>query len=159
MSAVSPALAVPGNWDHETNIKEAAARLAKLHGRQGSAGVLKFLDACYRTHRIAEDYTQGLEACMAQDYMHTKILASVYSKLPDAELARRGAPTSAFIVSSMNARFVDIFEQYKVTIADAEDFKQIVEKVGVPIFVKGIFPRRGSRTSSKPPSKLPAGPK
>lgn len=149
------ASAAPGNWDHEENIKDAAERLVKLHRRSGSAGVLKFLANCYRTHRIASEFTKGLEACMAQDYMHTKVLTSIYARLPDAELEKRGAPTATRIASDMNARFVSSFMQYKVTVADAEDFKKIVEKVGFPIFVKGVLPK--SKAPAAPNGKPPAG--
>ena len=78
----SPVHAAKGDWDHTANIKDAAGRLAALHKREGSPGVLKFLDACYRTHLLASDFTKGLEACMAQDYMHTRVLATIYAKLP-----------------------------------------------------------------------------
>lgn len=147
--------AAPGNWDHRQNIKEAAERLVKLHRREGSTGVLKFLDACYKTHLLAEKFTKGLEACMAQDYVHTKVLASIYAKLPEAELKKRGAPTATVIAKDMNARFVTSFMQYKVTVADAEDFKRIVEEVGMPIFVEGVFP--GSKERNAPADKPPAG--
>jgi hypothetical protein len=135
------ARAAPGNWDHEANIKDAAERLVILHRRQGSTGVLKFLDACYRTHTIASDYTKGLEACMAQDYIHTKALMMVYGRLPADKMQKMGAPTAQSIAADLNARFVKFFMQYKVTVADADDFKKIVEKVGVPVFLKGVFPK------------------
>ncbi len=89
----SPAHAAPGKWDHAANIKDAAERLAKLHKREGSTGVLKFLDACYRTHLLASEYTKGLEACMAQDYMHTKVLATIYAKLPPEQLEALARPS------------------------------------------------------------------
>ena len=56
--------------------------LRLLHKREGSPGVLKFLDACYRTQLLASEFSQGLESCMAQDYMHTQVLAMVYSRIP-----------------------------------------------------------------------------
>ena len=89
-----PADAAPGKWDHTANIKDAATRLAKLHRREGSSGVLTFLDACYRTHLLASSYTAGLEACMAQDYMHTQILAQIYARLPAEDRAKSGAPSN-----------------------------------------------------------------
>jgi hypothetical protein len=144
--------AAKGNWDHAANIKDAAQRLAVLHIREGSAGVLKFLDACYRTHLLASEFTRGLEACMAQDYMHTQVLATIYSKLPEEERKKLNAPSPELMAQGMNERFVLSFSQYKVTVADAEDFKNLVNKYGFPVFVKAVFPKHpsGGNASEKP---------
>lgn len=152
-----PCTAAPGNWDHTANIKDAAQRLVKLHRREGSAGVLKFLDACYRTHLLASDFTKGLEACMAQDYMHTKVLATIYAKLPDAQRERLHVPSPVAIADGMNKRFVSSFMQYKVTVTDADDFKLQVDKVGFPLFVKGVFPKgtAGQQDPAKPEAAKP----
>jgi hypothetical protein len=156
--------AARGDWDHAANIKDAASRLAVLHKREGSQGVLKFLDACYRTHLLASDYTKGLEACMAQDYMHTQVLAIIYSKLPEDERKKVGAPSPDIMAQGMNQRFVTSFMQYKVTVADGEDFKKLVDKHGFPVFIKAIFPKdkaagSGSDKPSgdKPSDEKPAG--
>jgi hypothetical protein len=133
--------AAPGKWDHVANIKDAATRLAKLHKREGSQGVLKFLDACYKTHLLASDYTKGLESCLAQDYIHTRVLATIYSKLPADQRQRLGIPSPELIAGGLNQRFVQSFTQYKVTIADAEDFKKQVDTHGFPLFVKSVFPK------------------
>jgi hypothetical protein len=150
--AAFSAHAAPGNWDHAANIKDAAERLALLHKREGSQGVLKFLDACYRTHLLASEYTKGLEACMAQDYIHTQVLATIYSKLPDDERKKVGAPSPEAMAQGMNQRFVTSFMQYKVTVADAEDFKNLVNKYGFPVFVKAVFPKNpaGAADGAKP---------
>jgi hypothetical protein len=144
--------AARGDWDHAANIKDAATRLAVLHKREGSAGVLKFLDACYRTHLLASDYTKGLEACMAQDYMHTQVLAMIYSKLPEDERKKLGAPSPELMAKGMNQRFVNSFMQYKVTVADGEDFKKLVDKHGFPVFIKAIFPKEKSGEAVGGPS-------
>jgi hypothetical protein len=163
--------AARGDWDHAANIKDAASRLAVLHKREGSQGVLKFLDACYRTHLLASDYTKGLEACMAQDYMHTQVLAIIYAKLPEDERKKVGAPSPEAMANGMNQRFVTSFMQYKVTVADGEDFKKLVDKHGFPVFVKAIFPKdkaagpgsdnpsRDNPSDAKPAGDSPAGEK
>lgn len=150
----SPANAAPGKWDHAANIKDAADRLAKLHKREGSTGVLKFLDACYRTHMLASAYTKGLESCMAQDYMHTKVLATIYAKLPPERLKRLGGPSPQLIADGMNKRFVTAFMQYKVTVADGEDFKVLVDTHGFPAFIKAVFPQ-GTPGAAEPKSTTP----
>jgi hypothetical protein len=131
-------------WDHVANVKDAAKRLADLHKREGSAGVLKFLDACYRTQMLSSKYTQGLESCMAQDYMHSQVLARIYAKIPQAERVRMGVPAPEDIAKGMGQRFVAAFSQYKISIKQAEAFKRMVDKDGMPLFMKAVFPPRNS---------------
>ena len=149
----SSAIAANSDWDHAANIKDAAQRLAVLHKREGSKGVLKFLDACYRTHMLASEFSKGLEACMAQDYMHTQVLATIYSKLPEDQRKRLGAPSPASMAQGMGQRFTAAFSQYKVAGADAEEFKKRVDKYGFPVFVKAVFPKG---TASVPQTSKPA---
>jgi hypothetical protein len=137
-------------WNHVANIKDAATRLAELHKREGSPGVLKFLDACYRTQMLASEYSQGLESCMAQDYMHTQVLAKVYAAIPEAERQRMGTPSPQAIADGMGRRFVAAFSQYKISVKDAEEFKKLVDKNGLPIFVKAVFPPKKPDDSDKP---------
>ena len=141
----TPATAEKSAWDHAANIKDAAGRLVQLHRREGSPGVLKFLDACYRTHLLASKSTQGLEACMAQDYMHTQVLATIYAKLPVEQRARSGAPSPEAMAEGMGKRFVSAFSQYKVPVGEAEEFKRLVDKHGFPVFVKGVFPAKSQQ--------------
>ncbi len=139
--SAAPAFAEKASWDHVANVKDAADRLAKLHRVEGSKGVLKFLDACYRTHLLASTYTAGLESCMAQDYMHTQVLAQIYARLPPEERAKSGAPSPELIAQGMGQRFMVAFSQYKVSGAEAEAFKKNVDTHGLPIFLKAVFPK------------------
>lgn len=138
-AAPSPSLAKE-TWDHVANVKDAAKRLADLHRREGSAGVLKFLDACYRTQMLSSKYTQGLESCMAQDYMHSQVLARIYARIPQAERVRMGVPAPEDIANGMGQRFVAAFKQYNISVKDAEAFRKLVDKNGMPIFIKSAFP-------------------
>ena len=138
---VMPAFADKPAWDHVANVKDAAERLAKLHRTEGSKGVLKFLDACYRTHLLASAYTAGLESCMAQDYMHSQVLAQLYARLPVEARAKAGAPSPELIAQGMGQRFLVAFSQYKVSSADADAFKKNVDTHGLPIFLKAVFPK------------------
>lgn len=130
------------DWDRAANIKDAATRLADLHRRQGSQGVLKFLDACYRTQTLASKYSAGLESCMAQDYMHSQVLAQIYARIPQAERVRMGTPAPEDIARAMGQRFVATFRQYKISTKEAEKFKKLVDVNGMPIFLKSVFPPR-----------------
>jgi hypothetical protein len=142
-------------WDHAANIKDAAKRLAELHRREGSQGVLKFLDACYRTQTLASDYSAGLESCMAQDYMHSQVLAQIYARIPQADRVRMGTPAPEDIARGMGQRFVATFKQYKMSVKDAEDFKKRVDANGMPIFLKSVFPPKkpGEPESAAEPGK------
>ncbi len=142
VAVASPAAAAKEKWDHVANIKDAAARLAVLHNREGSAGVLKFLDACYRTQMLSSDYTQGMESCLAQDYMHSQVLAQIYARIPQEQRVRMGTPAPEDIARGMGERFVAAFSQYKISVKEADDFKKLVDKNGMPIFIKGIFPQK-----------------
>ena len=133
-------VAAKSAWDQAGNIKEAAKRLAVLHRTEGSQGVVKFLDACYKTHTIAAEYTAGLEACMAQDYIHSRVLAEIYAKLPEEARAKLHAPSAAFIANTMNARFAAIVTQYKISQPDADTLRKSFDKHGLPIFIKSAFP-------------------
>lgn len=152
LTAASSTVAAKETWDHVANIKDAATRLAILHKREGSPGVLKFLDACYRTQLLASEFSQGLESCMAQDYMHTQILAMIYARIPDEDRKRLGTPSPQAIANSMGQRFVAAFSQYKMSVKDAEAFKKLVDKNGMPVFVKAVFPRK-SGGSGKPETR------
>jgi hypothetical protein len=142
VTVASPAAGAKETWDHVANIKDAATRLAALHNREGSTGVLKFLDACYRTQMLASEFSQGLESCMAQDYMHSQVLAQIYARIPQAERVRMGTPAPEDIARGMGERFVAAFSQYKMTVKEADNFKKLVDKNGMPIFIKGIFPKK-----------------
>ena len=150
MLALAPTSApagAKGAWDHVANIKEAAQRLTALHRQQGSQGVLKFLDACYKTQLLFSDYSRGLESCMAQDYMHAQVLAKVYAAIPIAERQRLGTPSPEGIENSMGQRLDEAFAQYNMHAKDTRDFKRLVDRHGTPLFVKGIFPpkRKGDK--------------
>ena len=147
-----PAVAEPAPkpaWDQTANIKQAAGHLAKLHRAQGSQGVIKFLDACYRTHTLASTFNRGLEACMAEDYMHSQVLAVIYARLPEEARAKSNFPSPDFIAKTMGARFSSIFSQYSFTTAEADDFKTSVDKHGFPIFLKAVFPKDAARAGDK----------
>ncbi len=140
--AVPHASAAKETWDHVANIKDAARRLGVLHRQEGSAGVLKFLDACYRTQMLASEYSPGLESCLAQDYMHSQVLAQIYARIPQEQRVRMGTPAPEDIARGMGARFVAAFTAYKISVKQADDFKKMVDKNGMPIFLKSVFPPR-----------------
>jgi len=136
----APSANAKETWNHVANIKEAATRLSELHKREGSTGVLKFLDACYRTQMLQTEYTAGLESCLAQDYMHSQVLAMIYARIPQEKRVQMGTPAPEDIARGMGQRFVAAFSQYKIGPKEAEKLKKLVDTNGMPIFLKSIFP-------------------
>jgi hypothetical protein len=127
-------------WDQAANIKDAAERLGKLHRKGGVKAAYDFIDACYRTHRLASQYGQAFEACIAQDYLETKVLATVYARLPPETLAKLGAPTPEALAGAMGRRIVAAFAQYGKPAAYGEALKKLVDQHGMPVFVAIVFP-------------------
>jgi hypothetical protein len=137
---IPQASAARENWNHVANIKDAAKRLGELHQREGSAGVIKFLDACYRTQMLASEYSAGLESCLAQDYMHSQVLAQIYARIPQEQRVKTGTPAPEDIARGVTARFVAAFKQYNISAKEADAFKKMLDKDGMPIFLKAVFP-------------------
>jgi hypothetical protein len=136
----APAAGVPITWDRQANIREAAERIGLIQRTRGAEAAIKHIDACYRTHGLASAYSAAFEACIAQDYMETKLLTRVYGRLSPERLRKMGAPTAEQLAQAMGRRVVAAFGQYKVSAADAEAFKADVDKVGMPVFLKTVFP-------------------
>jgi hypothetical protein len=137
----APEAAAPSiNWDRAANIKQAAERIGLIQRTRGAEAAIKHIDACYRTHGLASAYSAAFEACIAQDYMETKLLTRVYGRLPPERLQKMGAPTAEQLAQAMGRRVVAAFGQYKVSTEDAEAFRAEVDKVGMPLFLKTVFP-------------------
>ncbi len=67
--------------------------------RQGATKAFVFIDACYKTHSLSSEYTKAFEACIAQDYLETQILALIYSRMPPEALKRMGAPSPQLLAA------------------------------------------------------------
>lgn len=141
--ASTAAVAAPKSWDHVANIKAAAVNVAKLQQAKGALGSYEFISACYKTHRLAEDFSAALEGCLVQDYIHSKVTAAVYDKLPAAERQRMGLPSPDELVNGMLGRFGGAFSQYKLSEADARKLIADIDKHGMPEFTKARFPKKG----------------
>jgi hypothetical protein len=121
-------------------IKGAAARLGFLHRARGAKAAYELIDNCYRTHSLAERYGEGFETCIAQDYLETKVLSQVYSRLPPDQLQKLGAPSPAMLADAMGRRITAAFLQYKMPFSYAEELKVLVDTHGLPIFLAIVFP-------------------
>jgi hypothetical protein len=111
-----------------------------MQRRQGATKAFEFIDACYKTHILSSDYTRALEACIAQDYMETQVLALVYSRIPVETLKKMGAPTPQLLARTMSIRVGQAFANYKVPAERIKAFKQLVDRHGFPVFFSALFP-------------------
>ena len=140
MSTTSLVAAQDPKWDQVDNIKEAATRLAQMQRTQGATKAFTFIDACYRTHSLSSEYTKAFEACIAQDYLETQVLALIYSRMSPDALKRAGAPTPQMLAESMSRRVGAAFGKYKITPEQVATFKKNVDEHGFPLFFQSLFP-------------------
>jgi len=139
-AAPAPPASVPITWDRAANIRQAAERIGHIQRTRGAEGAIKHIDACYRTHGLASAYSAAFEACIVQDYLETKLLTRIYSRLNPDQLRKIGAVTAEQLAQAMGRRVVAAFQQYKVSAADASAFQVEVDRVGLPVFLKTVFP-------------------
>ena len=140
MSTTSLVAAQDPKWDQVENIKEAATRLAQMQRTQGATKAFTFIDACYRTHSLSSEYTKAFEACIAQDYLETQMLALIYSRMSPEALKRTGAPSPQMLAESMSRRVGAAFGKYKITPEQVATFKKNVDEHGFPLFFQALFP-------------------
>jgi hypothetical protein len=138
--ASAPAEFPKPTWDQAENIRAAAEHLGKLQRQRGAKGAFEFIGACYKTHGLAETYAAPFEACIAQDYMQSKILAMIYSRLPPEQLKSMGSPSPGDLKVSLSRRVAAAYLQYKIPISYAGDFEKLVEQHGFPVFLSMVFP-------------------
>lgn len=134
------AAATAPDWDQVANIKDAALRLAHMQRTRGATKTFEFIDACYRTHSLSSQYTKAFEACIAQDYLETQVLALIYSRLSPQTLQRMGAPTPEVLAQTMGKRISSAFANYEVPAENVQAFKELVDVHGFPVFFQALFP-------------------
>jgi hypothetical protein len=153
VQSASPPSADKPTWDRIANVETAANQIGEIQARQGVEQAFKFISACYKTHGLASNYSKSFEGCIAQDYIVSKTLAQVYSRLPRETLDRMGAPTAEKIDQSFQQRAASAFELYKRTPEDALALRGIVEARGLPVFLNIVFPKSAADVPSPSPQK------
>ena len=76
------------------------------------------------------------------------MLATIYGRLPPGERARLNAPSPELIEKGMRQRFAAAFSQYRVAIAEVDEFKTLVDKHGLPVFLRAVFPKQAAPEAS-----------
>lgn len=142
------------DWNQVENIQSAARRIAHVQRRQGADSALKLIGDCYKTHSLSQSYSQGFEGCIAQDYMQTRVLVQVYGRLPPEVIKKLNVPSAEDLAQSMGRRLVNGFAKYKISVAYAKTFKDMVDEHGWPVFMKIVFPNAEPKNAPKTP-KIP----
>ena len=160
--AAPPAAAVPApptegapiaTWDQAINIRKAAEHLGRLQRTRGAKGAYDFISACYKTQGLAETYSAPFEACIAQDFMQTQVLALIYSRMSTDQLKKLGSPSATELAEGMGRRVVAAFSQYKIPASYAGPFKKLVDQHGFPVFLAMVFPNARPPTTTAPDAK------
>ncbi|MDX2308273.1 MAG: hypothetical protein NW216_08555 [Hyphomicrobium sp.] len=136
-------------WDQTANVRDAAERIAKIQRGGGAEAAFKHISACYRTHGLASNYSAPFEACIAQDYLHTRLLVKVYSRMQPDALKKMGAPTPDILAEAMGRRVTTAFKQYAISVAEAEKLKALVDAEGAPVFLKIVFPEAADELTKR----------
>lgn len=155
--AASTVVAAPRtDWDRAANIRQAAEHLVSLQRQGGALGAYKFISACYKTHMLAERYSKPLEACIAQDYMLTQTLVTIYERLAPEARKEIHAVEPAALARALSSRVSSVLTQYKMSEQDGLEIKRLVDKEGLPVFLARSFPKAGQ--GGPAPDKQPASP-
>lgn len=140
-------------WDQVATIRGAADRLGRLHRAQGAKAAFDLIDACYRTHGLSSTYGEGFEICIVQDYLETRTLMKVYSRMPPEVLEKMGVPSPDQLAHSMRTRVANAFGQYGKSQAYADNLRQMVDEHGASVFLSHIFPEAAERGEAQEKSK------
>ena len=136
-------------WDQAASIRGAAERIGRLHRARGAKAAYELIDNCYRTHSLASSYGEGFEACIAQDYLETRTLIQVYSRMPPETLEKLGVPSPQMLAESMGQRISLAFSQYGKSQAYADNVKRLVDRHGLPVFLSIVFPEAAQAIEQK----------
>jgi hypothetical protein len=128
-------------WDRIANIKSSATTLADIQKAKGALGTFQFIANCYKTHELNSAYGAPLEGCLVFDYLHSKVTAAVYAKLPPADRTRMGLPEPDDLMGTMLKRVAGAMAAYKVGEPEARKFIADIETHGTPAFAKARFPQ------------------
>lgn len=147
--AQKPAPSQTASWDQAASIRGAAERIGRLHRARGAKAAYELIDNCYKTHSLASTYGEGFESCIAQDYLETRMLIQVYSRMHPDALEKLGVPSPQMLAESMGQRISMAFSQYGKSQAYADNVKKMVDEHGLPVFLSLVFPEAARAIEEK----------
>ena len=127
-------------WDRPASIKEAAQRIAVLHRSKGPKAAYQFIDACYRTHGLASNYSEAFESCMVQDYLITKMLVQVYARIPEEARDQLNVARPEMLADAMGQRLAAALKTYELPASHGEEVQKLTDEHGLPVFLSVVFP-------------------
>jgi hypothetical protein len=142
MAAVDCRLAPAEPSNRIANINKAASEIAGIQKRRGADGAFAEIHACYsRELAIAKSLTRGLESCMTQDIIVSKITADFYSRISAEVLKKSGGSDPRIVIGAMLQRVMGTMDKFKVSKQDAGEFMQLVQKHGLESYGGTRFPK------------------
>lgn len=129
----------PG-WDRVQTIRQAAQRIAVVHRSKGPAAAYKLIDACYRTHSLADLYTEGMEICIVQDYLQTQMVTRVIERMAPGTLARSGVQSPKELRKIMQIRIGKTLKMFDMPPTFGTEVMKLAEKHGSPVYLAVLFP-------------------
>ena len=150
LAASGPTRAAAISWDRVANVEMAARQIGEIQVRGGVEQAFKFISACYKTHSLASKYSKAFEGCIAQDFIVSRALVEIYSRVPPETLRKIGSPSPQQLDQSFKQRAGSAFAQYEVATSDAVALAGIIEKHGLPVFLKIVFPQPATQPDAKP---------
>jgi hypothetical protein len=129
--------------DQVNNVQKAAAEIAAIQAKNGADGAFAAINECYKRELAhAAALTPGLEACLAQDMIVSKITAAVYTRRSAEGLRIAGGAEPDAVIKAMTQRVVGTFVRFKVSEDDVLAFGRIVQTQGMEAYGKQRFPNQ-----------------
>jgi hypothetical protein len=136
-------------WDQAASIRGAAERIGRVHRARGATAAYELIENCYKTHSLASTYGEGFESCIAQDYLETRTLIQVYSRMTQEALKQSRVPSPQQLADGMGQRISAAFTHYKKSQAYADEVKRLVDEHGLPVFLAIVFPEAAQEIEKK----------
>ena len=128
------------DWNRISTIKEAATRIAILQRDSGPKAVFRSIDDCYKRVAQAAKHGEALEACIAQDYLVSHVLAERYLKLSPAVLEELAGATPEDLMVAMGLRIASATKDFPISFPFVEKLKGQIDSYGHPVYVGIAFP-------------------
>lgn len=123
------------------NINKAAAEIGAVQKKSGANGAFAAIAECYRRElAIAKALTRGLEACMAQDIIVSKVTADFYRRMGEKALQQTNSPSPETITTAMVQRVTGTTKRFNIPEQDAREFVRLVQQHGMDAYGKAMFP-------------------
>jgi len=123
------------------NINQAAAEIAVLQKQKGADGAFAAIEECYRREfATAKSFSPGVEACVVQDLIVSKVSAAFYGRQTPEVRKMAGAPEPGEVMNAMIKRTIGAFRRFSVPEQEARNLNQLVEKHGMDAYGRTMFP-------------------